>query len=137
MALIGMTLLAAACSFLPGRQFVFGFPADGNIAEVHGVLTDTTGSVVRVTTVQGVDHPMEMDRGMLTFAEDPTSVLVFWLGTECDETADIKVTPEGGTTIEVRSTFAEGGCFGGVGRYVRIWFAGPVDLSRTSVAFPD
>ena len=136
LGLLGVALLVAGCSFLPGRQFVFGFPANGDIPELRGVLTDQTGTVTRVTTLEGMDPAPPIPRGMMTFAERPNSVLAHWIGGPCDQSVAIGVTPDGGVTITVTTTVKDGPCdLVAVQRYTIIEFAGPVDTSRTTIRF--
>ena len=133
-ALVAVVL--AGCSFLPGREFGFGFPANDNSPEVLGVLTDKTGAVIRVTTVMRVDPAPPIDRGMMTFADEPNAVMAHWIGGACDENVEILVTPDGGTTITVSPNSRPEACdLAGVPRYVMIYFAGPVDVSRTTIRF--
>ena len=136
LGLLGVVLLVAACSLLPGRQFVFGFQAQGVQPEVTGVLTDKTGTVTRVTTVQGIDPAPPIDRGMMTFADRPNSVLAHWIGGACDENLAILVTPDGGTTITVTPGSPAQVCdMVGIQRYVMIEFANPVDVMQTTIKF--
>ena len=136
MLAIAAALLLATCSFLPGRQFAFGFPADGAVPELRGVLTDKTGNVVKVTTIQKVDPAPPIDRGMMTFADRPTSVMAHWIGGACDESIAIEVTPDGGATITVSTIVKPVACEGiGIPRYVMIELSAPPDLSRTTIRF--
>ena len=136
LGLLGVGVLVAGCSFLPGRQFAFAFPAQGAAAEVTGVLTDKTGTVTRVTTVQQVEPAPEIDSGMMTFADRPNSLLVHWIGSVCDENPAIVVAHDGGATITITpSSHAQICDLMGVPRYVMIEFAGPLDVSRTTISF--
>ena len=131
-----MVWLLVGCSLLPGKQFPFGFVATDAAPELQGVLTDKTGSVVRVTTVQAVNPAPPIERGMMTFADRPNSVMVHWLGGACDASPAILVTPDGGVTITVTTATRPGVCDAvAVPRYVIIELGGPVDLSRTTVRF--
>ena len=133
--LAAIALALAGCSFLPGRQIVFGFPARDGVPELRGVLTDTTGSVTRVTTIEGMDPVPPFDRGMMTLGDEPNTRVVYWIDA-CDESVAIAVTPEGGVTIRVTTTPRAGPCdLVGIRRYVRIWFNAPPDDSRTTVEF--
>jgi len=134
--LLALPLLLGACGWLPGREFVFGFPAHGDVPELHGVLTDRTGSVTMVTTVQEVDPAPPSDRGMMTFADRPNSVMANWLGGTCDDKVAILVTPDGGITITVMTSSKPEACdLVAVPRYVVIEFTRPVDPTRTTVRF--
>ena len=127
-------VLLAGCSLLPGRQFAFSVPAEGARPAVPGILADTTGMVIKVDVVNDVAPPL--DKGMMTSPADPNAVVVHWVGGACDERIQIDVLPEGGTTIQVATTTQPGPCeLIGLSRAVRIEFAAPVDLSRTSVRF--
>jgi hypothetical protein len=133
--LLAALALIAGCSFLPGRQFAFGFPARDGIPELRGVLTDTTGSVTKVTTI-GDMHPVPpIDRGMTMLGDDGNSVIAYWMDA-CDESVAIAVTPDGGTTIAVTTKPSRLACdLPGIRRYVRIQFAAPLDPNRTSITF--
>lgn len=133
--LLALALLVAGCSFLPGRQFAFGFPAREGVPELRGVVTDTTGSVTKVTTIEGMDPVPPIDRGMMILGDASNSVIAHWIG-GCDSSVDIAVTPEGGVTIAVTTKPKGGACdLVGIRRYVRIQFAAPLDPSRTTITF--
>ena len=131
-----VALILAGCSFLPGKQFAFGFPAHGDSPEVIGVLTDKTGTVTRVTTVERVNPAPPIDRGMMTFVDRPNSVMAHWIGGPCDDDVAIAVTPDGGVTITVSTMVKAEACeLIGIPRYVMIEFIAPVDVSRTTIVF--
>jgi hypothetical protein len=128
-------LFVATCSFLPGKQFTFGFPARDGVPELTGVLTDTTGAVTKVTTIEGMDPVPPVDHGMMILGGAPDSVVAHWIDA-CDQSVAIAVTPDGGVTIRVATKVKGGACdLVGVRRYVRIQFARPVDPNRTTVEF--
>jgi hypothetical protein len=125
----------SACSVLPGKQFAFGFPAHDGLAELPGVLTDTTGAVTRVTTIQSIDPVPPMDRGMMTLGGASNALIAYWIDA-CSQSVGIAVTLEGGVTVTVTAKPKGGACdLVGIRRYVRIDFAAPLDESRTTIRF--
>ena len=132
---VAAVVFLAGCSFLPGKQFVFGFPAHDAVPELHGVLTDTTGAVTTVTTIEGMDPAPPIDEGMMTLNDGSNSVIAYWLDA-CDDSVAISVTPEGGVTITVATKRRAGACdLVGIRRYVRIQFASSPDPNRTTIHF--
>ena len=127
----------AGCSFLPGKQFPFGFPPRDGIPELRGVLTDKTGAVTHVTTIEGMDPIPPFDRGMSILGDADNSVIVWWIDA-CEKGLAIEVIDNGNGAADIDVTLVPGAgaCdLVGVRRYVRIRFAEPVDQMQTSVDF--
>ena len=129
--------MLAGCSFLPGKQFAFGFPPREGVPELRGVLTDKTGAVTHVTTIEGMEPLPPIDRGMSILGDADNSVIVWWIDA-CEEGLSIEVVESGAGGVDIDITLEPGAAacdLVGVRRYVRIRFAEPVDPMQTSVDF--
>ena len=130
-----LALMVGACSFLPGRQFSYTFPADGARAALPVVLTDTTGGVTGIEAAPPGFQPL-IDEGMATIAENRNAVVIHWTGGACDEL--VAITTEGGSSVTfvVRTTVKPVECDAfAVSRAVLVLLSGPADMSRLGVRF--
>ena len=126
-AVIGCTVFS--------RQFAYTFPANGNIAELPVVLTDSTASVTFVGEAPAGFQPI-VDDGFSTVPADPNAIVVHWLGGACD--ASVAITAEGSNSVDFVVTTATkpGGCDAiGIPRAVLIQLSRPADPSRLGVRF--
>jgi hypothetical protein len=131
-------MVVAACSFLPGKQYAFGFPPRDGVPELRGVLTDKTGTVTHVTTIEGMDPVPPIDRGMMMLGDAENSVIAYWID-GCEESVAVEVVDNGNNgsvDIDITLQPAAGPCdLVGVRRYLRIRFARPLDPMQTAVDF--
>ena len=130
-----LAVAIGACSFLPGRQFGYTFPADGDRAALPVVLTDTTGNVVALDEAPAGFRPV-IDPGIATAPQDPNAVVIHWTGGACDELVSITTEGAPSVTFVVTTTVKPIDCDAfAVSRAVLVQLAGRADMSRLGVRF--